>query len=422
MVARLLRPGLVLPFAAAASVSLHNSSHFDMSQLSTSFDDGETLARLHPPCQQPAARPCPPPPAAPDGRHAPALVAQEPPDWIKKMTEHFDFSPSSRKAAEKAWANAAHLDGEGGDELPPSDMEDGGMFSGMGDGVSLGRSRPPLPRPASLPPLPFATRTPDGFAALASPSPTGGMPAGMAEAMEKMGGIKGAGPGGMSAGGATLMPGGPGMPGGSRPLPGGSSAAPSAFNPKRAGAGGSGPAVGGQRAASSAAAPPEERDPDFTGEMPAEGGGPGLASRALEQARAALRDAERASQEAERAKKAAILAGRQLGADLTKELPDARTGPTRETSVEPADAEPSRGAAAGHKSAGGNGPAIGKQRSGGSFGRGGGGGGGGGSDGEGADELPENMLEDDVVVAPRRASSASRVENFDDGEGGRPEE
>lgn len=242
------------------------------------------------------------------------------------------------------------------------------------------------------------------------------MPAGMAEAMETMGGMKGAG----SLGGATLMPGSAGMPGGSRPLPGGSSAAPGAFNPKRAGAGGSGPAVGRQRAAASAAAPPEERDPDFTGEMPTEGGGPGLAKRALEQARAALRDAERASQEAERAKKAAILAGRQLGADLTKELPDARTGPTRDDAVELPEAGPTRGAAAaGHKSAGGNGPTLGKQRSGGSTSRGRGGGGG---DGEGADELPEGMLEDEVVGPARRASSASRVENFDDGEGGRPEE
>ena len=81
------------------------------------------------------------------------------------MTEHFDFSPSSRKAAEKAWANAAHLDGEGGDELPSSEMglEDGGMFSGMGEGLCPDRSRAPLPARS----VPIPKRMSDG----ASPAP-----------------------------------------------------------------------------------------------------------------------------------------------------------------------------------------------------------------------------------------------------------
>lgn len=215
----------------------------------------------------------------------------------------------------------------------------------------------------------------------------------------------GEGAGGVPPGGAAMMP------GGSRPLPG----PPGAFNPAKHGAGGPASTVelAGQRRTAALGVPPEESDPDFTGDVPLGGGG-NLGSRALEQARAALHDAERALQEAERAKKAAILAGRQQGVDLTKELPDARTGPTSEISDEAEAANPSGGASGGHKSAGGNGPAIGiaKKR---------GGGTGSGNDGEGADELPDNMEED---ASARRASSwgGSRIGTVDDGEGGRPDE
>ena len=71
--------------AAPVSRPQNASARFDLSQLSLSLDDGETL---------------------------------EPPDWIKKMTEQFDLSPSSRRAAEKAWANAARLDGAAGTRQP----------------------------------------------------------------------------------------------------------------------------------------------------------------------------------------------------------------------------------------------------------------------------------------------------------------